>query len=311
MASSRSTATLKNNGSVKELLSHDDVNTQKLEKAQEKIIKITELGRNKSVGNYRGNYNTIENPSNNFIRRDKSCESVGYQSNNEDFSPNMRVTTQHLERSRSVVLNSIPNDERREKEEQEEKIDKSEVRKLYSRSVCEEVENSQNKNTQNNHPAVNESMDAKICYNCFNHEVGEIKVKDKRDLKLHRKFSQSGNKTEKTELNNSTLHDELEKYKEQLIVNRIKKRQELSSIASKSYLDSVKSDKNLLEKNKLQNKNQNEQFFFYKDNRDSKMELAKTTYEKKQQVIEDLVSKKVYTNDLKPGITNYYQKVVK
>lgn len=140
----------------------------------------------------------------------------------------------------------------------------------------------------------------KICHNCFNDEIRQ------HTTKLPNKH----NSTTEIVDNKLSLHESTEKLRKSIIEKRIRNRETLSHVVSESIYDFKKNDRSAREKQKLQEINQNEKFFFYKDKRDTSVERAKLRYQKNDELIQNFVKEKKYSSDLRPSITSYYNKII-
>ena len=120
-------------------------------------------------------------------------------------------------------------------------------------------------------------------------------------------MEQNVNKNLQNNINNNenyqpqqfTNHDKIENIKGVLIKEKLKNRELLYNQVSKSYTEMQKEDRNLNEKNKLQNKNQNEEFFFYKENRDHKVVRAKERQRSLENLANGLVHVEAHMDELK------------
>lgn len=104
-------------------------------------------------------------------------------------------------------------------------------------------------------------------------------------------------------------HEDLEALKKSVVFQIINKRDKLTSLASNSYTDLKMLERNINQKNYLQDKNQSQEFFFHKEKRDPKVEKAKQKNEIKDKIIESFVENKIFISDLKPKISNYFDKL--
>jgi hypothetical protein len=104
-------------------------------------------------------------------------------------------------------------------------------------------------------------------------------------------------------------HEDIEVLKKSLVMQRISKRDKLTSMASQSYSDLKVLDRNINEKNKLQDKNQSQEFFFHKEIRDAKVEKVKHKNEIKDKIIESFIENQIFSSDHKPKTSNYFAKL--
>jgi hypothetical protein len=105
------------------------------------------------------------------------------------------------------------------------------------------------------------------------------------------------------------LHYDIEKQKEEIINNKIKRREYMTETASKKYSDLLSEEFLTGEKNKLQHKNQLEKYYFHTDKRDVKMEKYKINNANNQLILEQVARTTKFTTDDKPKQTDYYLKV--
>jgi hypothetical protein len=99
--------------------------------------------------------------------------------------------------------------------------------------------------------------------------------------KHHRKTS------DVTEPERNNRIKDIKKFKELLKENRPIENTPTIVFSNFSLLDVVKNDRNLKEKNKLINKNQNEEFFFHKEQRDHMVRRAVERFNKKEKLMDE------------------------
>ena len=102
-------------------------------------------------------------------------------------------------------------------------------------------------------------------------------------------------------------HEEIELIKSEIINQKLKNRQDLSNLASKSYVSLT--SKTQQNKDQLVDKLSTDEYFFHQDDRDQNIRRAREKAEKNNLVIENFVSNHVFNEDMKPHLTEYFKKV--